>query len=393
MTKKNRSHAFGIWMFFFTLFVVLTLIVGVLLSDSLALLSGFTGYLKDNLGFPAVDGTASGWSLIGTVAVVIYFFSFGVRGFETDTMVKATRTDNRRFAFKLMFSLFCFMLLVNVIVLSLLPLNSSNVKNAALFAGESGVLALIVTLIVFLIFAIIFFVVAACKKNAARKAKAKALKKAEAATSEIEAKPAEAVSRTMEDIEKEEAIDSAAPSVTEVSVVNGEAVIDEGLGKAEDSVAADEAIDSTPEPEPAPAEEPAPEKQLADGIYLETPDHRFIALNIHSSPYFSDPEYGFSGKLGHGIYRVVVVTDGAVEEAPYSKVAYDVGYTLEGAADSIFAVDHSLRCYSEEEKRSFNYTNGDSLLRFHGDENRDYTIWVRIYDNTSNRRWCVIYAE
>lgn len=129
---------------------------------------------------------------------------------------------------------------------------------------------------------------------------------------------------------------------------------------------------------------PAPGFYLADSV-----DNH--VLNLQRSIYDMN-EFVYSGRIETGDVQFEIVK---VIPVPENKVP-NHGYTLEGIADKIFKVENALRCWHDEQGRSFVYVKEDSKLTFVGDPSVQYNIYVRLFENefgTENNRWIVIYAD
>lgn len=133
-----------------------------------------------------------------------------------------------------------------------------------------------------------------------------------------------------------------------------------------------------------------------EGIYLDDVAFGNVYPLMKRKSDFSEDveEFVFEGKLHHGEIRFLT-GDGLAVALPEVE-GYNHGYTLEGDAVHLFKVENALDIYSDNEKRTFNYTKKDSRLIFVGDSKKDYVLFVRFYENCYgdfNNRWAVIFAE
>lgn len=132
-------------------------------------------------------------------------------------------------------------------------------------------------------------------------------------------------------------------------------------------------------------------ERILPGFYLSDNSEDHI-LTMEKSIYEGQNEYSYSGNIENG-----EVSFGILKfiRVPENKIP-NYGYTFEGIADKIFKVENALRCWHNEQDRSFVYIKDDSKLTFVGDKNKKYKIYVRLFDNEFNdddNRWIVIYAE
>lgn len=134
---------------------------------------------------------------------------------------------------------------------------------------------------------------------------------------------------------------------------------------------------------------------LEAGIYLDEVAYGEIhKMETQSAEKDTVTEFVYEGNLHHG--EVKFITGEKLQNQIPEMEGFNHGYTLEGIANEIFAVENSLDIYSNSEQRTFNYTKKDSKLIFKGDEKKEYSLFVRFYENCygeNNNRWAVIYAS
>lgn len=134
---------------------------------------------------------------------------------------------------------------------------------------------------------------------------------------------------------------------------------------------------------------------VTDGIYLNETSYGLVhKLDCQVAKDSSVCEYFYKGRLHKGEIKILC---GKNMDVPIPELeGFNHGFTLEGEAKNIFVVENCLDVYSNGEKRTFNYTKADSKLMFVGDKKKEYSFFIRIYDNcygNNNFRWVVIYAE
>lgn len=134
--------------------------------------------------------------------------------------------------------------------------------------------------------------------------------------------------------------------------------------------------------------------ETLDGVYID--DVAFGELHLmkveKAKASYVD-EFVYEGKLHNG--EIKFLGGSTLVQMP-SMAGFNHGYTLEGDAQYIFEVENALDVYSSNEKRTFNYTQASSKLKFIGDSSKEYVLYVRFYENcygNLNNRWAVIYAE
>lgn len=134
---------------------------------------------------------------------------------------------------------------------------------------------------------------------------------------------------------------------------------------------------------------------ITDGIYLNELSFGLVhKLESQVAKDSSTIEYHYHGRLHNGEIKLLTGTNMDVSIPELD--GFNHGFTLEGVAKYIFKVENCLDVYSNGEKRTFNYTKKDSKLMFVGDKKKEYSLYIRIYDNCygdNNFRWVVIYAE
>lgn len=143
------------------------------------------------------------------------------------------------------------------------------------------------------------------------------------------------------------------------------------------------------------AEKSAPKatKVVEDTLYIEevSSSTRHQLQKATASWNEGQVEYVYKGKLAKGVVRFL--TGKNLSTTVPSTSGEDHGYTLEGKAQQLFEVSKALNVQNEWEGRSFNYINEKSTLKFVGDPKAEVSLYVRVYQNESDNRWVVIYAE
>ena len=133
---------------------------------------------------------------------------------------------------------------------------------------------------------------------------------------------------------------------------------------------------------------------LPDGVYFDEKSFGMIHLMTAQKSIFGIDEYVYKGKIHKG--RCCFLTGKNLSKCAPSGDNWNHGFTLEGIAQEIFTVDKALIAKNAAERRTFCYTNSNSVLKFVGDPKKKYNIFARIYENAygiGNYRWVVIYAE
>lgn len=289
------------------------------------------------LNFKMLTMGINQWSLTGVVLAVltIYFVFIG--------LIRRNQKEKEGiYVFAL--TLICIPLLISSSVLALYPLTNEIFDASLFFLGETFLFALIPSILIYLIL-LPFFLVFGRRKAEDGFEEVKVMKKEE--------------EKVENDDEK-----------------------DEDVSKDFSNFVAY-----------APSLEEETKKVLDDGFYLRGEDGEIHKLSSETSIY-GMIEYVFKGVLKKQEYSFFYQSNGKEYEIP-EKIPFDHGYTFEGKADSVFFVKEALRCYNENEKRSFVYVNPKSVLTYVG-EGKEVSLYVRIFDNEFSdldNRWLVIYAD
>lgn len=134
---------------------------------------------------------------------------------------------------------------------------------------------------------------------------------------------------------------------------------------------------------------------LKKGVYFDEVSYGKLHRMENGTSAYGDKEYTYVGKIHKG--EVKFLTGRNTDIIIPQKGDWDYGYTLEGQANQLFEAKNALVRYNEEEKRTFIYINDESKLEFLGGLDREYELYIRIFDRDpdgrTNFRWVVIFAN
>lgn len=134
---------------------------------------------------------------------------------------------------------------------------------------------------------------------------------------------------------------------------------------------------------------------MKKGVYLDEVNFGKLHLMEDGVSVYGDKQYAYVGKIHKGEIKFVTGKDTNIVFP--LKGDWDYGYTLEGEANNLFKAKNALVSYNGEEDRTFIYINDDSSLEFVGGLDKEYEVYIRIFDRDENGdtnfRWVVIYAS